>query len=193
MTQPNNLEPNTVHTSKVPIEHATKTMRLRGDPPRVTRLSRKVLVGLGLVSSLCLGGALIYALQTGGPGKSADELYSTENRATADGLAGLPRDYSAIPKLGPPLPGDLGRPMLAARNNGVPVPNPLAVDSGPSAEEQRQLQEIETARISKLFATTESRPTQVAPIEQASARSPARRETGDAAGNQRRTDPDLQP
>ncbi|ENU3990726.1 conjugal transfer protein TraI, partial [Enterobacter kobei] len=39
-------------------------MRLRAEPPRVTRLSRKVLAGLGLVASVGLGGALIYALQT---------------------------------------------------------------------------------------------------------------------------------
>ena len=39
-------------------------MRLRAEPPRVTRLSCKVLAGLGLVASLGIGGALIYALQT---------------------------------------------------------------------------------------------------------------------------------
>ncbi|NBF18251.1 conjugal transfer protein TraI, partial [Pseudomonas sp. Fl4BN2] len=39
-------------------------MRLRPEPPRVTRLSRKVLAGLGLVASLGVGGALLYALQT---------------------------------------------------------------------------------------------------------------------------------
>lgn len=38
-------------------------MRLRPEPPRVTRLSRKVLAGLGLAASLGVGGALIYALQ----------------------------------------------------------------------------------------------------------------------------------
>ena len=76
------------------------TMRLRAELPRVTRLSRKVLAGVGLVASIGIGGALIYALQTreGGPGN--EELYSTENRATADGLAGLPRDYTG-PVLGP--------------------------------------------------------------------------------------------
>src|SRR5690606_21905051 len=37
-------------------------MRLRAEPPRVTRLSRKVLAGLGLVASVGIGGTLIYAL-----------------------------------------------------------------------------------------------------------------------------------
>ena len=46
-------------------------MRLRAEPPRVTRLSRKVLAGVGLVASVGLGGALIYALAAfvEGPGK----------------------------------------------------------------------------------------------------------------------------
>ena len=41
---------------------------------------------------------------------------------TPDGLANLPRDYTGLPKppqLGPPLPGDLGRPIV---NAGAPAP-----------------------------------------------------------------------
>ncbi|WP_298954099.1 TrbI/VirB10 family protein [uncultured Methylobacterium sp.] len=134
-------------------------MRLRAEPPRVTRLSRKVLAGLGLVASVGLGGALIYALQTRDVGRPNDELYSTENRSTADGLAGLPRDYSGVPQLGPPLPGDLGRPILNNQNPSPAVPpaNIATPNPGISAEEQRRLQEIETARTSRLFSGSESR------------------------------------
>lgn len=140
-------------------EDTEKPMRLRGDAPRVTRLSRKVLAGLGGITSLVLGGALIYALQTRDTTKTEDELFSTENRATADGLVGLPKDYSSIPKLGPPLPGDLGRPILEAQKRGMPVLSPNGVPPDPAivAEEQRRLQEIEAARMSKLFAATETR------------------------------------
>ncbi|MBL6938152.1 MAG: TrbI/VirB10 family protein [Alphaproteobacteria bacterium] len=135
---------------------AAAPMRLRAEAPRVTRLSRKVLAGIGLVASVGIGGALIYALQSRDGGKSAEELYSTDNRSTADGLAGLPRDYSSVPQLGPPLPGDLGRPILGAQNRGQPLPN--QPNPGLSAEEQRRLQEIETARVSRLFSGTENRP-----------------------------------
>lgn len=135
---------------------ATAPMRLRTEAPRVMRLSRKVLAGIGLVASVGIGGALIYALQTRDGGKPADELYSTDNRSTADGLAGLPRDYSGVPQLGPPLPGDLGRPILGVQNRGQPLPN--QPNPGMSAEEQRRLQEIETARVSRLFSGTENRP-----------------------------------
>jgi len=134
-------------------------MRLRAEPPRVTRLSRKVLAGVGLVASVGLGGALIYALQTRDGGRPNEELYSTENRSTADGLAGLPRDYSGVPRLGPPLPGDLGRPIVGAQERGQPVPTPNVATPNPgiSPEEQRRLQEIETARTSRLFSGTETR------------------------------------
>lgn len=136
---------------------AAAPMRLRAEAPRVTRLSRKVLAGIGLVASIGIGGALIYALQTRDGGRPTEELYSTDNRSTADGLAGLPRDYSGVPQLGPPLPGDLGRPILGAQNRGQPLPN--QPNPGLSAEEQRRLQEIETARVSRLFSGTENRPT----------------------------------
>jgi type IV secretion system protein VirB10 len=134
-------------------------MRLRPEPPRVTRLSRKVLAGIGLVASVGIGGALVYALQTRDGGRPAEELYSTENRPTADGVAGLPRDYSGVPQLGPPLPGDLGRPILGAQNRGQPVPAPGVVSPNPgmSPEEQRRLQELEAARTARLFASTETR------------------------------------
>lgn len=134
-------------------------MRLRAEPPRVTRLSRKVLAGLGLVASVGIGGALVYALQTRDAGRPNEDLYSTENRTTADGIAALPRDYSGVPQLGPPLPGDLGRPMLGAQNRGQPVPTPGATTPNPglSPEEQRRIQELEAARTGRLFASTETR------------------------------------
>ena len=136
------------------------TMRLRPEPPRVTRLSRKALAGIALVTSVGLGGALIYALQTRNGGNQGQELYSTDNRTTPDGLANLPKDYSGVPKLGPPLPGDLGRPILNAQNAGqaVPVPPMAMPNPGISQEEQRRVQETESARTARLFSSTETRP-----------------------------------
>ncbi|OYX89750.1 MAG: conjugal transfer protein TraI [Azorhizobium sp. 32-67-21] len=130
-------------------DHAA-AMRLRPEPPRVTRLSRKVLAGAGLVVSLGIGGALIYALQSRDKGTGGEELYSTQNRSTADGLAGLPRDYTG-PILGPPLPGDLGRPILEAQNRGQPVVPPTLTAPQVDPEQQRRLAEQEAARTSRVF------------------------------------------
>jgi type IV secretion system protein VirB10 len=128
-------------------------MRLGAPPPRVTRLSRKVLAGVGIVASLGVGGALIYALQTRDQGKSGQELYSTTNRQPADGLSGLPRDYTG-PILGPPLPGDLGRPIVDAQNRGQPVVPPTIAAPRVDEAEQRRLAEEEAARTSRVFFQT---------------------------------------
>ena len=138
---------------EAPVADTAEPMRLRGTPPRVTRLSRRVLAGLGLVGALGVGGALIYALQTPESGTGGDELYSTENRNTADGLNELPSDYTG-PVLGPPLPGDLGRPILDAQERGQPVPPPPINAPAVDPEEQRRLAEEEAARTSRVFFQT---------------------------------------
>lgn len=129
--------------------------RLRPEPPRVTRLSRKVLIGLGGVSGLAIAAALFFALDTNRRnGETPSELYNTENRTPADGLANLPKDYTGIPKLGPALPGDLGRPILKAQEEGKPVVVPSIQTPRADPEEQRRLAEIEAARVAKLFTDT---------------------------------------
>lgn len=125
-------------------------MRLRAEPPRVTRLSRKVLASAAAVALVGIGGALIYALQTHAPGGSGEELYSTTNRQAADGLAGLPKDYTG-PVLGPALPGDLGHPILNAQNAGQPVAAPVVPTPRVDEAEQRRRAEEEAARTSVVF------------------------------------------
>lgn len=133
-------------------------VRLRGDPPRVMRLSRKV-IGLASAGAFALvGAALIHALQPEGS-KKVEELYNTDGIAMADNLAGAPSDYSKVPKLGPPLPGDLGKPILDARQRGAVAALPPADNAPPvnpaadaaDAARQRAQQEREAARSSRLF------------------------------------------
>ena len=143
-------------------------LRLRPERPRVTRLSRKVLVGLGAAGATAVLGATIWALQPSRRSGYGQELYSTDNKTTADGLANLPRDYTGLPRnvppLGPPLPGDLGRPIVAAQNNGQAVTIP-AMPTAPTVdpEQQRLAQEREAARLSKLFASTSTHQQAAAP------------------------------
>lgn len=138
-----------------------EAFRLRADPPRVVRLSRKVLTGLAIVVCLGIGAALIVALQGRDGADGPGELYTTENRPTADELRRLPSDYSDVPQLGPALPGDLGRPIRRAQEEGRPVPaTPVP---GPDPEEQRRLAEMEAARTSELFFSTQAGRVQAAP------------------------------
>ena len=128
-----------------------QALRLGGEPPRITRLSRKVLAGGTALALLLISGAVIWALRSSHPQNSApDELYSTDHHNVADGLTALPRDYAGIPRdvprLGPPLPGDLGRPIATVEGQSGPI--------GLDAEQQRANQETEAARTSKVFAST---------------------------------------
>lgn len=138
-----------------PTPETAGTMRLRPEPPRVTRISRRVLAGLGIVFGLGIGGALIYSLQSADRQPNQEELFTTDRRQTADGLQGLPKDYSGIPQLGPPLPGDLGGPIVRAREEGRDVPVEI-MPVQPDPEEQRRLAEMEAARTSKIFFPTGS-------------------------------------
>jgi type IV secretion system protein VirB10 len=65
----------------------------------------------------------------------------------------LPSDYTG-PVLGPPLPGDLGRPILDAQERGQPVPPPAINAPAVDPEEQRRLAEEEAARTSRVFFQT---------------------------------------
>ena len=91
-------------------------MRLRPSRAPVTRLSRKVLLGLGTVAAVGIGGALFFALATAASDRRVRTL---QHRATGRRRTGWPTCHattpacrSNAPQLGPPLPGDLGRPMV---------------------------------------------------------------------------------
>jgi len=147
-------------SADAPLSDPESAVGLRGQPPRVMRLSRKA-IGLASACGFALvGGALIYALQPQGR-EGAGELYNTDGVAVADNLAGAPADYGQVPKLGPALPGDLGKPILDAQRRGdvVALPPvgavpPVAPDPAVSAAEAaraRAVQEREAARGSRLF------------------------------------------
>ena len=154
-------QPGTAGEEPPDAQTVAQQLRLRPERPRVTRLSRKALVGLGAAGSVAVLGATIWALQPNRRSGAGEELYSTDNRTTADGLANLPRDYTGLPRnappLGPPLPGDLGRPIVAAQAKGQPVTVPSMPTAPVDPDEQRRLQEREAARLSKLFAGTSVR------------------------------------
>ena len=166
---------------------ATHALRLRTEGPRAMRLSRNVLIGGTAVVLILVCGALLWALETNRlRSPTSQELYTTERHTVADGLAGLPRDYAGIPRnvppLGPPLPGDLGRPMLSAQAQL----GPNTVDP----DQQRRAQETEAARVSRLFASTNSKPQPIGPqhssVQATGTASPAADEASIQSGQDRK-------
>jgi type IV secretion system protein VirB10 len=112
---------------------------------------------IGIAAGVGIGGSLIYALQQRQPAAPPQNVLGDAGHTKSELVTGAPADYSKVPKLGRPLPGDLGRPILDAQANGeaVPVP-PMGSQSDPRAAEadqarQRLIQERDAARSSRLF------------------------------------------
>jgi type IV secretion system protein TrbI len=97
-------------------------IELRVRPRPVRRINRKVLLGGTALLSLVLFGAVLVALDPPDfrGGQQVQELYNTDRKPVADGLAELPSSYDAIPKLGPPLPGDIGDALHKVDTNAPP-------------------------------------------------------------------------
>ncbi|EHK54466.1 TrbI/VirB10 family protein [Allomesorhizobium alhagi] len=148
--------------SDIPSKVDPEDLQLRASPRRVVRFRRGVIVAIAALGSGAILGITMIALQ--GPAlrikQQAEKLYDTERKPTAEGLEALPGDYSKIkpdtPVLGPPLPGDLGRPILERQRQ-------LGIAPGQevSAEEQRLAQQAIQARESAVFFRIENKATQL--------------------------------
>jgi type IV secretion system protein TrbI len=136
-----------------------ETLALRAPPRRVVRFKRRLMIGIAAVGIAGIFGVTWLALQ--GPilrfGQQAQQLYSIDRKSAPEGLTGLPEDYGEIkpetPVLGPPLPGDLGPPILERRKQlgltpGVPESE---VDQEAEAERQRLAQQARAAREAGVF------------------------------------------
>jgi type IV secretion system protein VirB10 len=157
-------------TAKVDPE----TLALRAAPRRVVRFKRRLMIGIAAVGIAGIFGVTWLALK--GPilrfGQQAQELYSTDRKSTAEGLDGLPKDYGEMkpetPVLGPPLPGDLGPPILERQKQlglapGMPESE---VDREAEAERQRLAQLARAAREASVFFQVTNR-TSVAMLQDA--------------------------
>lgn len=96
-----------------------ETLVLRGSPRRVVRFRRGLLIGVSAVGALSIIAVTWLALQPAGLrlAGQAEHLVDTDRKAPPESLSALPGSYGqvgkGVPDLGPPLPGDLGRPILA--------------------------------------------------------------------------------
>jgi type IV secretion system protein VirB10 len=125
------------------------------------QLSRKAIAVLVGGAVLATGGALALALHTTKSKSAPKELYNVEHKPAADGLARLPGDYAGlkstgpggapVPELGPPLPDDLGRPILKAGGAALDVAPQGAAEPHADQAQQRREQDREAAQTSSLF------------------------------------------
>lgn len=105
-------EPN--EPAGVPAKEDPETLVLRGRPRPVVRFRRGLIIGLtGGVAAILVALSWIalepqtfrHTVVTGDTGEPAGS-------GTPEALASAPKNYGDVPRLGPPLPGDLGRPII---------------------------------------------------------------------------------
>jgi len=74
------LKPEELNQPSSPAPADPRPFQLRGDAPRVVRLSTKALAVVGGIAGLGIGGALIYALLPSAD-RTSEELFNIENRS----------------------------------------------------------------------------------------------------------------
>jgi type IV secretion system protein VirB10 len=102
--------------SAPPPKEDPETLVLRGRPRPAVRFRRGLIVGMTGAAAVALVTVSWLALQPPsfrGAGASVESGDEQMNDAPHDALANAPSNYGDVPRLGPPLPGDLGRPILA--------------------------------------------------------------------------------
>ena len=140
-----------------PAKADPESLVLRAAPRHAIRFKRKLLIGLAALGAVALFAVTWLGLKGPGlrMGQQAQELYNTERKPTPDGLASLPGSYAQIkpdtPQLGPPLPGDLGRPILERQRQLGLVPGADPTDQAAAAERQRLASQSQKAREAGVF------------------------------------------
>ena len=195
-----------VRDSEVPAappKEDPETLVLRGRPRRVVRFRRGLIIGITALVAGALVTVTWFALEPPSFRLAAEEDGVGEplRKAAPDALANAPASYGDVPRLGPPLPGDLGRPILEHQRSlaepvppaGAPPAEPDPARTAAEAERQRLVAAREAARASGVIVQLQSggQPPAPARAEQdapAGTPAPASPSADAAAGQPRRSD-----
>ena len=164
---------------------------LRGRPRPVVRFRRGLIIG---VTAAVAGGLIAVTWVALDPpsfrlAAGEEETGEPLRKGTPDALADAPTSYGEVPRLGPPLPGDLGGPILEHRRSlegqesAAGPTGPHAADparDAAEAERQRRAAAQEAARASGVIVQLAGRSEPAAQAARASEPSPP--EPGAAAG-----------
>lgn len=130
----------TAPQAAAPAKVDPETLVLRARPAPAIRFKRGLIVALAAVAIVVLVVTAWLALKPRSLQLVGDQSDLAEPaKAPADALGALPAGYGDAPQLGPPLPGDLGRPILkhqqAIAAEGAPPPT-AAEQAAQTAREQ---------------------------------------------------------
>ena len=152
-----------------PVKENPEALVLRGRPRPAVRFRRGLIIGISAAAAAGLVTLSWIALEPPSFRKAAEAIEGSETgqNASPDALAGVPKDYGDVPRLGPPLPGDLGRPILEHQRSLDAAPS--AIDDG-EAERVRSAADAERERVAAAKAAARSSPV-IVQLAQGAARS----------------------
>jgi type IV secretion system protein VirB10 len=149
---------------------------LRGRPRRVARFNRRVVIGGAAAACTLVAATTMVALYAPSLNRrsTGTELLNIGPKQVADGLASLPSSYGELvpkpapPKLGLPLPGDLGPAVTHVEQNLGILPQqgegfglrPNPEEDAARAERMRLARQAQAALESKVFFAISARPEQ---------------------------------
>lgn len=150
-----------------PQKLATESLNLRARPRPVARFRRGLIIGAtgaaGVGISILAWVALAPRIHDG---QHRDEPPVPGPPASTEALAGLPKDYGDVapPRLGPPLPGDLGR-AIVSQYAATPQPGTSrsGTDGAITAERSRLAAQVRAAREAGVMAQTGARSGTIVP------------------------------
>lgn len=127
-----------------------ETLAIRARPPRAIRFKRGVIIAVAAAASVSIAAVTWIALKPSFVRhmNAPEDISQPNARATSDALAGAPATYGDVPRLGPPLPGDLGRPILEHERAVADSVNPASqqFEQAAAQERDRQLTQLKAAR-----------------------------------------------
>jgi type IV secretory pathway VirB10-like protein len=144
--------------ASAPAKVDPETLSIRSRAPRAIRFRRGAIIGAAALGSASLMGIAWMALkpQVFRQLVQESELSQPVAKPATDALSNLPSSYADAPKLGPPLPGDLGRPILRAQERADGAASPSPADAAEAARQQG-LADLKAARESGLMAPIATR------------------------------------
>ncbi len=141
--------------SALPPKVDPETLAIRSRPMRSVRFKRRLIIGLAAAGSAGLMGVTWAALSTTRPIRLSQEsdLSQPLEKPSSETLAALPTAYGSTPQLGPPLPGDLGPPILRRQELDAQAaePVPSSYGSGGTGNGRSAADERRAARASSVL------------------------------------------
>ena len=146
-----------------PPKAPPESLTLRANPRRVVRFKRGVIIGGATAGSLAIAGVAWLALAHHPihVARPADD-HTANHTAPAEVVTDLPGNYGKVPRLGPPLPGDLGPSILQRQRQiagGTTSPATMTpAEQAAEAERQQRAQQAQQAREAGVLVQTSARP-----------------------------------